>query len=71
MEFKISKRVFYRSPFPVKTSLSFSKVMFQSLKKLADKEGYTVPELIYTVLDQYLVQEAQKKRIDFPDDYEP
>lgn len=71
MDFKIMRRVFYRGPFPVKTSLSFSKAMNDALTELAKKHGYTVPELIYTVIDQYLIQEAEAKKIEWPKDFKP
>lgn len=66
MEFTINKRVFMRGRRNHKTTVSLTDDMYDALAKLAGETGYTVPELICEVLDQYLVFEANNGTIAMP-----
>lgn len=71
MRYEVKQRVFYRGRVKNKFSLSVPPLMGEPLEKLASSLGYTVPELISIVLDQYLVQEAREGRIHWPPDFDP
>jgi hypothetical protein len=68
---KLMRRVFFRGRGTRKIGLALPEIMAKPLEQLAEEYGYSVPELISLVLDQYLIQEAQSGTIQFPSDFDP
>jgi hypothetical protein len=70
-QFRVAPRVFFKKLGKRKKSLSLPDHMDDCLEKLAERYGYTTPELISVVLDQFLIQEAIDGRIPWPEGFDP
>lgn len=66
IEYTLKKRTFWKGNKDKKTSLSLPSTMYDALNTIADDYGMTLPDVICTVLDDYLVDAAARGTISLP-----